>query len=54
VAARLCDPRRGGGLVEEGHRFTASDVTDEILDGYTLLFDAVGDERRRELLTSAD
>ena len=41
-------------LIENGQRFAAGDVSDDVLDGYDVRFGAVSDARRKELLTFAD
>ena len=46
-------PRQWGSW-RRGVEFTAGDVTDEVLDGYTERFDAVGDKHRRQLQTHGD
>jgi uncharacterized protein DUF4262 len=42
------------GLIEEGGRFSAGDTSDEVLEGFTVRFDAISDGRRIELLTYSD
>ncbi len=42
-----------GTLVREGRSFAVGDISDEVLDGYTVRFGSVPDDRRVELLTYA-
>jgi hypothetical protein len=41
-------------LIDEGNRFRADAVSDQVLDGYEVRFGAVAASRRTELLTYAD
>ena len=43
-----------GGMVQEGRRFAEGDTTEELLEGFTVRFEAVGESQRKELLTWAD
>jgi uncharacterized protein DUF4262 len=42
-----------GSLVREGKRFAPRDTSDQVLDGFTVRFDSVGERCRTELLTWA-